>query len=168
MSNVNNEYKIDPKRWESFVLQLLFCVVLACHIPFIFFSGKESLCIMIDELDRKSISQTLDQRIQTMRKSVQTKKMPENNRNSSRSYDKEEEVENHPYSSKKIASEVYQEFLKYNGKNDKIEDSPPERHSSLRNGSHQSNLRYTLQRKSRIQSMLQNTGFGRITFIRET
>ena len=56
MDCINKEYIIDPNRWESFVLQFLFMVVLACHIPFVFFSGKESLCIVIDELDRKSVS----------------------------------------------------------------------------------------------------------------
>ena len=64
MDCVNKEYAIDPNRWESFVLQFLFMIVLACHIPFIFFSGKESLCIIIDEIDRKSISTTLDERIE--------------------------------------------------------------------------------------------------------
>ena len=56
-------YKVNKDRYESYALQILFSIVLACHIPFIFFSGKESLCIIIDEIDRRSISKTLDERI---------------------------------------------------------------------------------------------------------
>ena len=63
MENVNSEYQLDPSRWESFVLRVLFMIVLACHIPFIFFSGKEGLLIMIDECRRRSISQTLEKRV---------------------------------------------------------------------------------------------------------
>jgi amino acid permease len=63
MDNVNTELQINKDRYESYALQILFSIVLACHIPFIFFSGKESLCIIIDEIDRRSISKTLDERI---------------------------------------------------------------------------------------------------------
>ena len=63
MININEEYQIDPSHWESFLMRIMFLIVLACHIPFIFFFGKEALLIIIDELDRRSISKTLTERI---------------------------------------------------------------------------------------------------------
>ena len=45
--------------WESYICQIAFMIVLFCHIPFIFFSGKEAMLIMVDELHRKSISNAL-------------------------------------------------------------------------------------------------------------
>lgn len=65
--NINREHLIDPDRWESFLLRALFMIVLACHIPFIFFSGKEGMLIIIDEYNRHSISKTLDERVRVLR-----------------------------------------------------------------------------------------------------
>lgn len=39
-------------------------IVLMCHIPFIFFSGKEAVLIVIDEIRRKSISSALWHKLQ--------------------------------------------------------------------------------------------------------
>lgn len=35
-----------------------------CHIPFLFFAGKEGLCIVVDELQRNSISNALNLKLQ--------------------------------------------------------------------------------------------------------
>ena len=45
--------------WEAYIIQISFMLVLMCHIPFIFFSGKEAILIVIDEISRKSISSAL-------------------------------------------------------------------------------------------------------------
>lgn len=37
-------------------------IILACHIPYLFFSGKEALLIMVDEVMRRSISLVLSKR----------------------------------------------------------------------------------------------------------
>lgn len=66
LSNIGNT--IPPNGgayWEAVIVQISFMLVLTCHVPFIFFSGKEALCTIIDELDRSSISNALWHKLQT-------------------------------------------------------------------------------------------------------
>jgi hypothetical protein len=65
LDNIGMEYIVnsnplsDKKFIEAYIVQIAFMIVLACHIPYVFFAGKEGLCIFVDELDRKSISNVL-------------------------------------------------------------------------------------------------------------
>ena len=47
--------------WEAIIISVTFLFVILFHIPFIFFAGKEAFLIVIDELDRRSISSILDE-----------------------------------------------------------------------------------------------------------
>jgi amino acid permease len=49
---------------SSYIIRGAFLIVLACHIPYIFYSGKESMLIMIDEFRSKSMTQALELTLQ--------------------------------------------------------------------------------------------------------
>lgn len=64
LNNIDEQTTIS-----SYIIRSTFMVVLACHIPYNFYSGKESMLIMVDELRRKSMSYALEL---TLQQSVMT------------------------------------------------------------------------------------------------
>ena len=61
--NVGMKYK-DDIYWESYLMQVVFLIILACHIPYLYFSGKESLLVIVDEIMRRSTSFALSKKLQ--------------------------------------------------------------------------------------------------------
>jgi amino acid permease len=59
-SDILQNVGLEGGTWEAYVLRVAFIIVVACHIPFIFFAGKESFLIIIEELTRKLVSKTLE------------------------------------------------------------------------------------------------------------
>ena len=53
----------EAENLQSYVLRIVFVLVLGCHIPFIFFQSKEAVLIIVDEYNRKSISKELEGRL---------------------------------------------------------------------------------------------------------
>ena len=76
ISNINEESSLSTghNHWEAYVMRILYFIIVVTHTPPIFFPGKEAVLIMIDEIDRRSISNTLEERIK------QLKAMGENER----------------------------------------------------------------------------------------
>lgn len=60
-------YASDPNKsfWEAYICQISFMIVLMCHVPFVFFAGKEAMLTVIDEIQRKSVSNALWHKLQS-------------------------------------------------------------------------------------------------------
>lgn len=61
--NIGRKYEDNKLYVESWIMQITFLIVMAAQIPFIFFSAKESLLIMVDEVLRRSISHALSKKM---------------------------------------------------------------------------------------------------------
>jgi hypothetical protein len=59
LDNIDSE-----TNFSSYVIRVSFLLVLACHIPYIYFSGKESVCIIVDEIQRQSMTKALESTLQ--------------------------------------------------------------------------------------------------------
>ena len=56
LENVANE----GFSFQSVFIRVPFAVVVACHVPYIFFYGKEGVCIIVDEFMNQSTSRQLE------------------------------------------------------------------------------------------------------------
>lgn len=53
--------------WSSFVLRVVFCIVLLMHIPYIFHPLKEAVLVFNQEFNSRTISEGLEQKIREAR-----------------------------------------------------------------------------------------------------
>lgn len=59
ITNVDQE-----KNVYSYMVRLAFMVVLACHIPYVFYPTKDALLIIFDELKNNSMSKIISEKVQ--------------------------------------------------------------------------------------------------------
>ena len=60
LNNVGQEHSVS-----SYIIRFSFLLVLACHIPYIFFPAKESFLIIVDEIRNQSMSKAIEMGFQT-------------------------------------------------------------------------------------------------------
>jgi hypothetical protein len=53
---------VNPN-WIGYVLRFTFIILIAFHIPFIFFACKENFLVIVDEIMKRSISKSLDAKL---------------------------------------------------------------------------------------------------------
>jgi len=58
---------VGSSNWAGVTISISFLIVLICHVPFVYFACKEAALIIVDELDRKAISQALNELLQRVR-----------------------------------------------------------------------------------------------------
>lgn len=54
----------EGKNFLSMAVRIFFACVVACHVPYCFYYGKEGCCLVADELSRSSTSQQLEKMFQ--------------------------------------------------------------------------------------------------------
>ena len=64
--NVMQNINADGKNSGSIILRASFLLVVGCHIPFIFFAGKECLLNMYFELKMRAISRALEYKLKRL------------------------------------------------------------------------------------------------------
>ena len=62
--NLFNNIGMEKATLMSVLLRIEYILVICCHIPYFFFASKECLLIMIDELMRSTISNSLKHRLE--------------------------------------------------------------------------------------------------------
>jgi hypothetical protein len=63
---VSNNILSDFTKIDGFVpmlMQIIFLIVIICHVPYTFLCGKEAVCIVGDEIINKSMSISLEKMI---------------------------------------------------------------------------------------------------------
>jgi hypothetical protein len=72
-SNINSDVLTnvsDSDSVISYILRIIFLVIAAMHVPFVFFVGKDALLIMVDEFMRGSISKSRETGVETLEISI--------------------------------------------------------------------------------------------------